>query len=434
MKPFEYLLSFLLKDEDLCRHVFYGSYDSAPTDARIVIVSSPFFDSGIYGTNLSFPQTPFPLLPETDIPFLFGEPRIEHTEDDRIILYADLVASACFLLSRYEEVIKPDCRDQYGRFRAKDSVIFQQGYGMRPLVDEWGLYLRNLLRQCGVAVSQEKHGFSKIYLTHDVDRPFFLPSCKAMIVQIGRNFLGRGVQIKNPIKAYLTGRGDPFFTFPWIAEQDNSLRHKLGADIVEVIYFLISAKSTREWKYFPVKNRKYKKLLSFLKETGARFGLHVSHEGGMNPENIPNEIKRLPSCADRQNLLSRHHYLRWTEPEHIVRMQDAGIKHDFTLGYADSAGFRVGTCRPYKFINPRTMELTDVMIHPMEVMECSLAEKQYMGLSEEEAVEVCRNLIKHVHYFNGEFVVLFHNSSFVPESYHESLYIKLLEMLNDQTL
>ena len=147
-----YILSFLLKDEYLCSHVFYGSTSLAPSSAKLVIVQSAFFDEGVYGTSATLPETPFAKLPDTDIPFLFDEPHIERTLDGRIILYADLVASAYFMLSRYEEIIKPDCRDQYGRFRAKDSVIFQHGYGMRPLVDEWGRYLRGLLREAGVEV------------------------------------------------------------------------------------------------------------------------------------------------------------------------------------------------------------------------------------------------------------------------------------------
>ena len=119
---------------------FYGNRDSAPKEAKVIIAPFNFFDDGIYGTGATLQKIPFSLLPDTDIPFLFGSPRLDYTEDRCIILCADFVASAYFMLSRYEDIIKPDCRDQYGRFWAKDSVIFQQDYGLRPLMAEGALF------------------------------------------------------------------------------------------------------------------------------------------------------------------------------------------------------------------------------------------------------------------------------------------------------
>ena len=429
----DYIISFLLDDitNNLTQLVFYGEKVFAPENAKIVIVPSSFFDNGIYGTRATLPRTPFRMLPNTDIPFLFGEPRLEYTSDGKLILYADLVASAYFMLSRYEEIIKPECRDQLGRFLAKDSVVFQQGYGMRPLVDEWGRYLRGLLRQAGVSVPEEKHGFKKIYLTHDIDRPFFLRTPVNLAGQILRNLQKKGIQIHNPLKAYLTGKNDPYNTFSWIIEQDNRLIKKLGSDIVQVIYFIISGKSNKNNKYHSVKTLKYKKMLSLLVMNKAKLGLHVSHEGGINPLLISEEIKRLPSCVDCNDLYSRNHYLRWREPEQIEQIENAGIKHDFTLGYADCIGFRVGTCHPYRFINPKTKTLADVIIHPMQIMEGTLDEKQYMGLSEDRAFDECKKLISEVYKHNGEFVLLFHNSSFIPESYHVSLYKRILNFCSE---
>ena len=202
MRAQEYIIKLLISDEVICQSVWYGSLKTVPDNCSIVIVSSVFFDDGVYGTPRTLPKTPFPLLPNTDIPFLFGEPRLEKTTDGKIILYADLVASAYFLLSRYEEIIKPECRDLHGRFLAKDSIVFQQGYGMRPLVDEWGKYLRSLLRECGVDVPEEKKGFKKIYLTHDVDTPFFFWRKDQVIKQWVKNIIHYGTKVPNPLRMY----------------------------------------------------------------------------------------------------------------------------------------------------------------------------------------------------------------------------------------
>lgn len=436
IKPEQYIISFLLNSasgnfsNETEKVVFYGDLKCAPVESKVVIVKSNFFDDGNYGTVNTNPKTPFGLLPKSDIPFLFGESRLEQDLQKRYILYADLVASAFFMLSRYEEILKPDCRDKYGRFLAKDSEVFKQGYGFRPLVDEWGLYLRNLLRQTGVKLPEEKSGFRRIYLTHDIDRPFFF-NFKSAVKQFIKNIMHYGNYIASPLTAYFTNDKDPYYSFPWIIEQDSKVRNLYGENIVKVVYFIISARFSNEDKYYSIKARKYKKLLTLLIKNNSLFGLHVSHEGGCNPEMINEEIYRLPQCVDKENLLSRHHFLRWINPCHINQMEKAGIKEDFTLGYADSVGFRVGTCRPYFFINPFDKKVKNVVIHPMEIMERSLQEKQYMSLNEGEAYDVSKKIINQVKQFNGDLVILFHNSSFTDDLYFRSLYKKLLEFIND---
>lgn len=430
MRAQEYIIKLLISDEVICQSVWYGSLKTVPDNCSIVIVSSDFFEDGVYGTPRTLPKIPFPLLPNTDIPFLFGEPRLEKTTDGKIILYADLVASAYFLLSRYEEIIKPECRDLHGRFLAKDSIVFQQGYGMRPLVDEWGRYLRSLLRECGVDVPEEKKGFKKIYLTHDVDTPFFFWRKDQVIKQWVKNIIHYGTKVPNPLRMYLTAKNDPYYTFPKIIEYDNKFREKVGNDFVESIYFLITAPTNQNKTYCNIKLPKYKKMVKQLTDSGATLGLHVSYEGGVNTSLLNKEIARLPDCINKANLKSRHHYLRWQEPEMIDKMEAAGIKEDFTLGYADSIGFRVGTCHPYYFINPKTMRVTDVLIHPMEIMECSLDCSVYMGLDYEDAYYLCKKIIEITNLYNGELVLLWHNTSFIKASYLDSLYSSLIEYVN----
>ena len=363
----KYILSFLLGDEILEKYVAYTSLDKISDlteQTKLVIIQSNFFDDGMYGTSATLPKTPFELLPNSDIPFLFGEPRVEHTNDGKIILYADLVASAYFMLSRYEEIIKPKSRDQFGRFLAKDSVVFQQDYGMRPLVDEWGRYLRNLLQEAGVEISEEKSGFSKIYLTHDVDLPFRVFNLWSLIIQYAANILKPHHYLKNPLKLLVCENEDPYYTFPKIIKYDDKLRKTIPIN-VESIYFVIAAKGK---DYCNIMLRKFKRLVELLKSNDATLGLHVSLEAGKNPNRIAKEMARLHKVIPESSLKSRHHFLRWTEPEHIEQMQNAGITEDFTLGYADCAGFRVGTCKPYKFINPNTKQLSGVIIHPKSFM------------------------------------------------------------------
>lgn len=426
----QYIIFFLLYEEKtLVPYIFYGKQEDAPESAKILIEPSFFFDKADYGTIKTLPKTPFEKLPNSDIPFLFGEGRLEKISNNKIILYADLVASAFFMLSRYEEILKPECRDQNGRFLAKDSVIFQQGYGMRPLVDEWGKYLRGLLREVGIVIAEEKQGFRKINLTHDVDVPFMFYRKEQVIKQLIKNFIHHGKRISRPLYIFNHPEYDPYFTFEKIIEHDNSLKQKYSENFVEPIYFLIAAGSKNTKAYCNIKLKKYQNLIKRLHESGATLGLHVSYEAGQNPALIKGEMERLLKECPNTCTKSRHHFLHWSEPEHVEEMENAGITEDFTLEYADSVGFRVGTCRPYYFINPKTQRVTNVLEHPMAIMECSLDRPNYMGLGYEEALGICKQLIDTVYNFNGELVLLFHNPIWSEENYYGRLYEALLDYL-----
>lgn len=426
----DYILSLFIDSVDLNELIFYGLEENAPENAKLIIIPSNFFNDDIYGTELSLPKEPFQKLLDSDIPFFFGEPNLTFSNNGVYILHADLVASAYFMLSRYEEFVKKDCRDQYGRFLAKDSVVFQQGYGMRPLVDEWGRYIRNLLRENGCILGEEKKGFKKIFLTHDVDVPFMFYRKEQVIKQLIKNIIHYGKKIKNPLKIYFNAEKDPLNTFDRIIKTDNWLKNQFHNNNVESIYFLIAAGSSKTKSYCNIQLKKFQELIFKLNNSGATLGLHVSLEAGDNPSLIIDEIKRLKQYCLNSTTKSRHHFLRWIEPEHISQMEVAGITEDFSLGYADSIGFRVGTCKPYYFINPITKQISNIIIHPMQIMECSLDRPNYMGLKYEDALEYCKKVIEYTYRFNGELVLLFHNPIWSEDNYYGKLYDTLLEYVS----
>ena len=160
-------------------------------------------------------------------------------------------------------------------------------------------------------------------------------------------------------------------------------------------------------------------------------GLHASYEAGINPKRILDEKKNLDRISRKKTYYNRHHYLLSREPEDMEALITAGITDDFTLGYADVAGFRLGTCRPVKWINPVYQKLTSLNLHPLVVMDRSLSDKRYMFLNAHQAFEYCIRLINMVESWNGELVLLWHNTSVedTPKSYHRKLYEDILKYL-----
>jgi hypothetical protein len=86
-----------------------------------------------------------------------------------------------------------------------------------------------------------------------------------------------------------------------------------------------------------------------------------------------------------------------------------GIRNDYSMGYASTAGFRAGTTLPFKFYDLSLEKETDLMIHPFTVMDVTL--NQYMGLGEKDALLRIVKLIHKIKDVNGIFTSLWHNES-----------------------
>jgi hypothetical protein len=151
----------------------------------------------------------------------------------------------------------------------------------------------------------------------------------------------------------------------------------------------------------------------------------------MDPELISKEKARLEEVCGFPIRRNRHHYLAWREVEDGWALARAGIDWDSTLGYADAAGFRLGVCHPIPLFDPVGMRPFGIEEHPLIVMDRTLSNPRYMGLSETEATAYCKRLVDETRQFEGEFVALWHNNSFGSQagSYLQQLYVRLLAEL-----
>jgi virulence modulating gene E len=178
-------------------------------------------------------------------------------------------------------------------------------------------------------------------------------------------------------------------------------------------------------------------LLSFLKLSGAEIGVHTSYQAAQQMNELFDEIKRIENIGKVKITKSRNHFLASREPEDFRYYIDAGIKDDYTMGYADVAGFRLGTCRPVRWIDPITRELTSLMLHPMTIMECTLDTPKYMGISDEnKAFTIVTDLVDRIYRYYGEITLLWHNDSLNRnrKDYRYSLYIKTLRYISNLLL
>lgn len=425
-----YVISFMLgeQNEHVVKYISYG-YDA---EAKVVIEPSGFFDDGVYLTTKSLPKVPLGVL--DGIPVLFGSPH-SYYDNGRLHIQADLVASAFFLMTRYEECVRRNCRDEHGRFSGKKSLPFRAGFLDRPIIDEYGAFLRRHLLDMGVDVKLPTGGFRHVYLTHDIDHIYTWDSYVTALESVAKRILRRQPDKFLPLRAMKNyKRYDPVFTFPDLVEFDRNTIRLLGGNKCSSIYFVMGCLKRTDYDNGYMSNvERTVELLDYLASSGCQFGCHVSYSAAMNRNLLPLELDNIKAFVGESPTKSRNHYLCSREPEDYHVLIANGIKDDFTMAYADQAGFRLGTSRPVRWIDPLSYEVTSLTLHPMTVMDCTLDRPSYMGIEDEdEAFKIVELLVRQVSLNGGEVVLLWHNSSLAADSssYQRNLYQRALDLVS----
>lgn len=407
-----YVLEFLLGSTEYVRYVGYSKDSTEWKNYKVVIVPSSFLEEHKEG-KVQMPQLPLKQL--DGMPILFGEPQVKLVENT-LVVYADLVASAVFLLSRYEETLVAE-RDDHGRFQAKSSLLYKAGCLMRPLVDEYGSWLRAQLQSMGVGV-QLPNTSLKITLTHDVDEPFAHRSLKSLLGGIMRG------ETKTAWHNFThTLEQNSYYTFPWIVSQEAKL------PFADKIYFMrMPLQPCQQDKpYVSYQSKDIRALVALLKKNKVQIGLHASYFSGENPQIIGREKIELETAIQQSITTNRYHFLRTCLADDMSYLADAGIKDDYTLAFADQVGFRLGTCRPVAFISPKTLKTSNLTLHPLTMMDATLF--RYMQLSLDDAFKQACCLIETVRQYGGELVLLWHNTMLQPQQPSCLCYQKILEYL-----
>ena len=391
----DYIIQFLLYGHaEAAKQVGYTANEAEWQNYRVVIVPN-----GQLGKEIVMPE-----LDRCAVERYVVVGRSASPEDEaitRYIIRTDIVYNTFFFISRAEEVINTQ-RDEHGRFLAKYSILGQNNRLMIPMVDEYARMLMKLLD-----LPLPTPSFSQIYLTHDVDTIAHYRHLRGAIGGIVR---GKWRKVMASLRDI---HNDPAFTFSWLIAQDKKVE---GA---ERIYFVKDTMGKGyDYPQYRLDGKDFETAEKLIENSGAKIGWHGSYYGG-------DKANRL--LGDKAGL-HRSHYLRCSIDQ-MQRLAEVGVTDDFTMMFPDQVGFRLQTTRPVRWINPKTMQLTDLVLHPLTVMDCTLSNSNYMNLSEDEAYFECQRLFEKIHQNAGEVVILWHNTIITDAGYHRSLYPKLLNLL-----
>ncbi len=362
------------------------------------------------------------------VPLLYGDlefseqyaAAVENKSEKEIVIPLDIFGSAFFMLTRYEEMVKPD-RDAYDRFPASASHAFQNGYLHRPVVNEMVEILWSCLLPLAPRLERKKRQF-RMKLTHDVDRPFkyrFIPCSK-----IFRNICGDLLVRRNLSLGFDRGRDwfcvqkgnfdkDPYYTFNLMMD----LGEKRG---VSNDFFFLASEDYNSEGIYNIDWPELTELMKLINSRGHTIGYHGSYFTYNNPSKIISEVNHLRQRLEELGIQDdirggRQHYLRWKGPLTWRGYQQAGLNYDSSLSYADHAGFRCGVCYPFPVFDLEARVLLGLFEVPLIMMECSLLSDIYMGLSYEEAYKYSVKLKEEVRKYKGGFCLLWHNSELCDE-------------------
>ena len=391
----DYIIQFLLYgNEEAAKQVGYTADYAEWQNYRVVIVPN-----GQLGKEIVMPELDRCAVERYAV--VGGSASPEDEAITRYIIRTDIVYNTFFFISRAEEVINTQ-RDEHGRFLAKYSILGQNNRLMIPMVDEYARMLMKLLD-----LPLPTPSFSQIYLTHDVDTIAHYRHLRGAIGGIVRG------EWRKVIASLRDIHNDPAFTFSWLIAQDKKVE---GA---ERIYFVKDTMGKGyDYPQYRLDGKDFETAEKLIENSGAKIGWHGSYYGGDKANRLLGDKARL----------HRSHYLRCSIDQ-MQRLAEVGVTDDFTMMFPDQVGFRLQTTRPVRWINPKTMQITDLVLHPLTVMDCTLSNSNYMNLSEDEAYFECQRLFEKIHQNAGEVVLLWHNTTPAGNTYHRSLYPKLLEIV-----
>ena len=335
------------------------------------------------------------------------EPLIYNTENK-----PDYLSTSFYMLNCLQEYGEGKT-DQHGRFSYKESYQHKFNCINENLV---GQYFNKLHEQLPQINSNFKrpHNRNKFFVSHDNDTFYgslFQDSFYALkklrvdtlLKLLYNEIIGRSNWFNLDRIMDIEEQFGVKSTFFWLVNQGKVYGNVHNAD-------------------YDIKSNRIQSLIKEIERRGFTNGLHKS----FSDDSYSNELEKLGWAT----ALNRNHFLKIKMPDSLRQMEEAGIKMDFSLGFAEMSGFRNNYSMPFKPFDMDLNRQLDVVSIPLHVMDASLW--HYQKLSSEKAE-------KNVLYFlesnkeNTLFSILWHNKFFSDYKFkgYKDVYKRILEYMRD---
>ena len=335
--------------------------------------------------------------------FDFKNTKAFYKTSDEALIPFDIFAASFYLISRYEEYM-PFKADKHDRFPAINSLAFKNNFLHQPVADIWLQELKKVLIEQYPGIKFKNHKYQFIS-TIDVDNGYAylgkswwrsLGALIRLLIKLDFKKFYERISVLYGVKK------DPFDLYD--IQKAIQQKHKFST-----IYFLLCGDPAKNDHNILPRGKYFQKLVLKLLEF-TQIGLHPSYKSNKFPYKIVSEKETLENISKKEISISRQHFLKLKFPDTYNNLINAGIKEDYTMGYASYPGFRAGTCSPFKFYNLCEEQATNLTIFPFTVMDGTLM--NYMQIKSTDAMEIIAPLIEQVKIVNGLFISIWHDSTF----------------------
>ena len=399
------------------RYVFAHLAAFAETDARIdEVVAWPRSEGGLR-TDYQIDGIPV-LFPDAEA----SASPYELDAEGNVVVRHDLVKSAFFLLSAYQEWAT-DERDEWGRYPYEASIQCKLGVMHRPIVNYYFSWMLDAIEtQCNAKgikfIRKQPLGGPSLHLSHDLDTlRYFAPRRSlyrcAQVLGLRPCDTDRRRLAKAAVKSLanlvrLRHDHNPYWSFDVIQDNEAFLGYKSD-------WFVLP----NDGGPFPpdydfARDEDVLSLLRQLSERGNKVGLHAP----INCKTTDDYIKwskalrdMLPSQSDG----CRQHFLSIDMRSSYRAMDDAGIKFDYSYGFSRHEGFRNSYCFPFHPFDHDRQQMMGITCVPLAFMDVTCLAHRKM--SYDDIFLAVGEMLDEVRRFGGVFSLLWHNSTF-DEVYH----------------
>jgi hypothetical protein len=421
----------VLSDQLINRFVF--SRDSSKVESGKIIFtlsSAPLIIDRVFQIN------------STPILFPVADKKEFYSIDDTgtLTFEHDILKSVFYLLSGYQEYTNKTSQDKFKRFAFEDSIQHKLTITSIPVVN----YYFDIICEALEKFSQlHKLEFKRnrlfptfgFQLSHDIDRvdlyniPYIGYKLKE-IVGLAKTPLSLGANFKLLISGtlkYLSiiKNDNPYWNFEFLRKLERI--HNFRS-----IFFFLDQGVKHADAYYSFQEDRVKELFNYLQEEDCEIGLHGPVKSLSSQEVMNSSLAKLKEASQAPVIGNRQHRLLWTHPDTAIIESKCGLQYDSTLGFAAHEGFRNSYCYPFRIFDFATDTMLDVWEFPLTVMDGTLL--GYRNLSNEEALQKCKDLIQEIKKFGGLFTLLWHNSFFDEDVYPgvQKLYEDILTATSEQ--
>jgi peptidoglycan/xylan/chitin deacetylase (PgdA/CDA1 family) len=314
----------------------------------------------------------------------------------------DPFATAFYLLTRSEER-QIMTRDKHGRFPVAQSLAWKHGFLQRPVVNEWADRIWDALLRLGWKGERKSRQF-RMSISCDVDHPRLWWSEFDRLKTLAGAVFKRGdlQEAGYWFKNHMFRQKDPYDVFDEWMDLFEKNGHKAQ-------FNFMGQRPASSDCWYPLNHSFIKNLITKMTARGHTIGFHPSYEAFEDQEAFKRELASLQDISPVEIVAGRQHYLRFSVPETWKMWEGSGLKEDSTLGYPEQVGFRAGICHDYPVFDLETRKMLRLREKPLIAMDVTLA--QYQQLTPQQALESLLQLRKTVEKHQGDYTLLWHNSS-----------------------